>query len=70
MSDRVPLHFAQVVKMAIEEGPLGPSGNLPEQKYITQSPPIWSAIKAFSVFAVALLGLTAIAGLCKPRRSK
>jgi Fe-S oxidoreductase/FAD/FMN-containing dehydrogenase len=70
MSDRMPLHFAQVVKMAIEEGPRGPSGNLPEQKYITQSPPIWSAIKAFSVFAVALLGLTAIAGLCKPRRSK
>jgi Fe-S oxidoreductase len=70
MSDRVPLHFAQVIKMAIDEGPRGPSGNLPEQKYITQSPPMWSATKVFSVLMLALLGFTAIAGLCKARRTK
>ncbi len=70
MSERVPLHFAQVLKMAIDEGPRGPSGNLPEQKYITQSPQMWSAVKVFSVLALALFGITALAGLCKPRRTK
>jgi Fe-S oxidoreductase len=70
MSDRVPLHFAQVVKMAIDEGPRGPSGNLPEQNYITQSAPMWSTAKVFSAMAFAVLGLTAIAGLCKARRPK
>ena len=70
MSDRVPLHFAQVVKMAIDEGPRGPAGNFPEQKYITQAARMWSAIKVFSVLALALVGFAAIAGLCKARRTK
>ena len=34
MSDRQALHIAQVLQMAINEGPRGPSGNLPEQKYV------------------------------------
>ena len=70
MSDRVPLHFAQVLKMAIDEGPRGPSGNLPEQKYITQSAPMWSAAKVFSVLALGVLGFSAIAGLWKARQTK
>ena len=70
MSDRVPLHFAQVIKMAIDEGPRGPSGNLPEQKYITQPAPVWSATKVFSVFALAVLGLVALSGLHKASRKR
>jgi Fe-S oxidoreductase len=40
LSDRVPLHFAEVVQMAIREGPRGPVGNFPEQNYIAPDAPI------------------------------
>ena len=32
---RRAMHFAQVLQMAIKEGPMGPSGSLPETKYTT-----------------------------------
>ena len=35
LTDRRALHTAQILQMAINEGPRGPSGNLPEQKYVT-----------------------------------
>ncbi len=71
MSDRVPLHFAQVVKMAIDEGPRGPAGNLPEQKYTNHDIPMWSAAKAFLMLALAVLGPIAIARqLGKARRTE
>jgi FAD/FMN-containing dehydrogenase/Fe-S oxidoreductase len=70
MSDRVPLHFAQVVKMAIDTGPRGPAGNLPEQNYIDQSAPIWPAAKVISFLAFTFLGISIIGGLCMGRRSK
>src|SRR5438094_745366 len=34
LTDRQALHTAQVLEMAVNEGPRGPSGNLPEQKYV------------------------------------
>jgi Fe-S oxidoreductase len=34
LTDRHALHIAQVLQMAMNEGPRGPSGNLPEQKYV------------------------------------
>jgi Fe-S oxidoreductase len=33
LTDRRPLHLAQVMRMASEHGPKGPSGNLPEAGY-------------------------------------
>ena len=34
LTDRQALHTAQVLQMAVKEGPRGPSGNLPEEKYV------------------------------------
>ena len=34
-TDRHAVHFAQVLQMAIREGPNGPSGHLPEKQYTT-----------------------------------
>jgi FAD/FMN-containing dehydrogenase/Fe-S oxidoreductase len=34
-TDRRAVHFAQVLQMAIHEGPAGPSGTLPEARYTT-----------------------------------
>jgi FAD/FMN-containing dehydrogenase/Fe-S oxidoreductase len=56
LTDRVPLHTAQVLKMAMAYGPRGPAGNYPERKFITPEPPIPSVAKI-----VALLGLGALA---------
>jgi hypothetical protein len=34
-TDRRAVHFAQVLQMALHEGPTGPSGTLPEARYTT-----------------------------------
>jgi hypothetical protein len=34
---RQPLHFSQVIQMAIREGPGGPAGDYPERSYTTQN---------------------------------
>jgi FAD/FMN-containing dehydrogenase/Fe-S oxidoreductase len=39
-TDRVPLHIAQIIKMAIADGPHGIHGSFPEQRYITPEPPV------------------------------
>jgi hypothetical protein len=36
-TDHQALHLAQVLLMAINEGPRGPSKNFPEQKYVQMS---------------------------------
>jgi Fe-S oxidoreductase len=59
-TDRVPLHTAQVLKMALDEGPRGPAGNLPEKTYIQPEPRIPSkrqALMALAVGGVILAGL-------------
>jgi hypothetical protein len=41
-TDRRAVHFAQVLQMAIEEGPHGPSGRFPEREYaaLDRTPPV------------------------------
>jgi hypothetical protein len=51
-TDRVPLHTAELLKMAIDEGPRGPAGNFPEQKYITREPAIPSKGKTLALLAI------------------
>jgi FAD/FMN-containing dehydrogenase/Fe-S oxidoreductase len=58
LSDRVPLHFAEVLKMAIQEGPRGAIGNYPEKGYVTPSPRQYSVVGTLGVFAA----VTAVAG--------
>ena len=68
VSKRQALHTAQVLQMAINEGPRGPSGNFPEQKYVASSAPTPSAAKIFSIAAIATVGITAAAKAFKTNR--
>jgi FAD/FMN-containing dehydrogenase/Fe-S oxidoreductase len=56
LTNRVPMHLAQVLKMAIDRGPKGMPGNYPEQSYITHEPGTPSVAKS-----IAWLGLGTIA---------
>jgi Fe-S oxidoreductase len=69
-TDRHALHIAQILQMAINEGPRGPSGNFPEQKYVTTPPPIPSVAKVISFGVIAALGLAAIGGIFKAKRKR
>ncbi len=69
MSDRVPLHFAEVVKMAIQEGPRGAVGNYPERDYITPSPREYSTASVLG-FLVAGAALLAGSLICRAVRRK
>ncbi len=62
-TDRKALHIAQVMKMAMKDGPRGPSGNFPEEKYVTPDAPIPSLGKTIAILGVAVLVVGAIAGL-------
>jgi hypothetical protein len=70
MTDRRALHLAQVLQMAISEGPRGPWGNFPEHKYIAEPEPVLSAAKVFSILAIAAFGLAAGATLLNGRRNR
>jgi FAD/FMN-containing dehydrogenase/Fe-S oxidoreductase len=59
LSDRVPLHFAEVLQMAIREGPRGPAGNFPEQNYIARD----TAIPSFARTLITLGGFVAVAAV-------
>ena len=59
MTDRKALHFAQVVKMAMERAPHGPSGNYPEKSYVTPDPPIPSMAKTVALIGIGLAGFAA-----------
>lgn len=69
-TDRVPLHIADLLKMAIDQGPRGPAGNLPERNYITHPAPPASAAKVLSILAIAALGLAAVGGIFKAKRKR
>jgi FAD/FMN-containing dehydrogenase/Fe-S oxidoreductase len=49
-TDRRAMHFAQVLQMAIHDGPAGPSGTLPETRYTTIEP---TPAVPFAVIAAA-----------------
>ncbi len=70
MTDRQALHVAQVLKMAMTEGPRGPWGNFPEHKYIAPPEPMPSAATVFSILAIAALGVAAGAVLFNERRNR
>ena len=56
-TDRHALHIAQVMKMAIDQGPRGPSGNFPEENYIQPEPPIPSTGKTLAVVGTLAAGI-------------
>jgi Fe-S oxidoreductase len=67
-TDRVPLHIADLLKMAMNQGPRGPAGNLPERNYITHPAPPASAAKVLSILAVAALGFATAARIFGNRK--
>src|SRR5256885_9665856 len=70
MTDRQALHIAQVLQMAINEGPRGPSGNLPEDKYVAPPEPTPSGATVLSICAIAAFGLAAGLTLFNDRRNR
>jgi Fe-S oxidoreductase len=61
-TNRVPLHTAQVLKIALDEGPRGPAGNFPERKYLTPEPAIPSKWKTLTLLAIGALVIGLLAG--------
>jgi FAD/FMN-containing dehydrogenase/Fe-S oxidoreductase len=59
-TDREALHFAQVLKMAIDASPHGPAGNYPEKSYVTPESKIPSLGKTLVVVAIGALAASAI----------
>jgi Fe-S oxidoreductase len=59
---RHALHIAQVLKMALDQGPSGPAGNLPESGYIQPEPPIPSPGKTLALLAMGAFILGSFAG--------
>ncbi len=64
-TDRHAIHFAQVLQMAIKDGPDGPSGPLPEKRYATVE-----RTQALPVGIVAAGALLAGAGMIWNRRRR
>ncbi|GAA5481883.1 FAD-binding and (Fe-S)-binding domain-containing protein [Haloferula sargassicola] len=68
LTGRHGLHLAQVMQMALREGPHGPSGNLPERAYPgVRNPPGRPSVPL--LLAVAGLGLAAAASVFVATRS-
>jgi hypothetical protein len=61
-TDRVPLHLAQILKMALDQGPRGPAGNFPEERYLTPEPAIPSKGKTLALLAISALVIGSLAG--------
>lgn len=61
-TDRVPLHLAEVLKMALDHGPRGPAGNFPELRYIQSEPPIPSKGATVLILATAAVIVGGMAG--------
>ena len=70
MTDRRALHLAQVLHMALSEGPRGPWGNFPEHKYIAPPKPVPPSATVFSIVAIAALGVAAGAMVFSQRRNR
>ncbi len=61
-TDRRALHTAQVLKMALDQGPRGPAGNLPERACIDPEPPIPARGKTLALLALGALAVGALIG--------
>jgi hypothetical protein len=62
-TDRQALHLAQVLQMAISQGPRGPAGNYPERAYVQSDlakPSLGKAAANAALTAVAIGGLARI----------
>jgi FAD/FMN-containing dehydrogenase/Fe-S oxidoreductase len=59
-TDRIPLHTAEVLKMALAQGPHGPSGNFPERSYIQPEPATPSKWKTLALLVLGLAGLVGV----------
>ncbi len=62
-TQRRALHPAEVLQMAMRDGPLGPSSHLPERQLARQAPSKFKPVERFligGVVAALVLGLTAI----------
>jgi Fe-S oxidoreductase len=66
LTDRRPLHLAQVMRMARDHGPLGPSGSYPESGYPDVDPA--DAKRGAVALAGAGAGVAAAAALWRRRR--
>ena len=67
-TDRVPLHLAEVMRMAIDHGPKGVAGSYPERQFIQPEPPATSPIKAAALAAgLGALGLAALYWVTRKR---
>jgi Fe-S oxidoreductase len=53
-TDRVPLHLAEVIQMAMREGEKGAAGDYPEERYITPTPHPPSMLASVAVLAGAV----------------
>ncbi|HYX77881.1 MAG TPA: FAD-linked oxidase C-terminal domain-containing protein [Solirubrobacterales bacterium] len=63
LTDRRPLHLAQVMRMGRDHGPSGPSGSYPERDYPDVDPaPRWPALAAAAGGAVLAAGAAIAAG--------
>jgi Fe-S oxidoreductase len=64
LTDRRPLHLAQVMRMGRDHGPRGPAGSYPERRYPDVDPaPRGRALAAAAGGAVALAGAAIAAGV-------
>ncbi len=54
-TDRVPLHLAEVIQMALRDGERGPGGSYPEKGYITPQPAKPSLLSSLAVLAAGAL---------------
>ena len=64
------VHIAEVLKMAIDEGPRGPAGNFPEKNYITPEPLIPSKARTLTLLAVGAFVGGALGGIFFSRQRR
>ncbi len=67
-TNRRALHLAEVLKMAMDEGPRGPAGNFPERDYIQPEPRLPAKGKTLALLVVGALLAGGLAGWIGRRR--
>jgi hypothetical protein len=69
-TNRQALHIAQVLQMALRDGPNGPAINPPEERYLMQPPAsrVGPTVSAAGVTAAAVIGVAIVAWRAKSAR--